>query len=149
MAGTAPSRTDQDTEPFHYCFRVPHDPRAVGVARASLRAVLRAHRMPELVERAELLAGELLANAVVHGTGEPELRLRWTEGTLRLSVWDTSPVPPAFRDVDEDSEHGRGLYLLQILADRWDHFLLDARLFGAGSKVVWCEIGAHPAEGGP
>lgn len=45
--------------PFEYCLQIPHDPRAVGVARASLRSTLSAHELPELIDRAELLVSEL------------------------------------------------------------------------------------------
>ncbi|WP_030836208.1 hypothetical protein [Streptomyces hygroscopicus] len=43
--------------PFEYCLHIPHDPRAVGVARASLRTALTAHELPELVERAARRVG--------------------------------------------------------------------------------------------
>jgi anti-sigma regulatory factor (Ser/Thr protein kinase) len=128
--------------PFEYCIRVPHDHRAVGVARTSLRAVLTAHHVPELIDRAELLASEMLTNALIHSDGEADLRLKWAWETLRMTVWDTSPKPPGLRAVRADSEGGRGLHLLQILADKWDHFPLNT--FGAVTKVVWCEIGRTP-----
>ncbi|MDX3231259.1 hypothetical protein [Streptomyces sp. ME19-01-6] len=45
--------------PFEYSLHIPHDPRAVRVARASLRTALTAHELPELIDRAELLASDL------------------------------------------------------------------------------------------
>lgn len=132
--------------PFDYVLNVPHDPRAVGVARSSLRAVLSAHRLPELVDRAELLVSEMLTNAVLHTSGRAELHLRWREETLRLSVWDTSPKPPdhPHEAPDCDSEHGRGLRLLGQVADRWSHAPVLSGPFGALTKIVWCEIGRKP-----
>ncbi|MFF5589259.1 ATP-binding protein [Streptomyces hygroscopicus] len=80
--------------PFEYCLHIPHGPRAVGVARASLRTALTAHELPDLVERAELLASEMLTNAIVHAGGEADLRLKWSAETLRMTVWDSSAARP-------------------------------------------------------
>ncbi|MDX3226651.1 hypothetical protein [Streptomyces sp. ME19-01-6] len=61
-----------------------------------------------------------------------------------MTVWDTSPMPPGLRDVGADSEGGRGLHLLELLADSWNHFPLTGELWGPASKVVWCEISRTP-----
>lgn len=89
-----------------------------------------------------------MTNALTHTDGEAELRLKWARDRLRMSVWDSSPVPPGLRPpAREDEEGGRGLGLLEAVADRWDHFPLGAEVFGKPSKVVWCEIGrTAPAE---
>ncbi|MEU1787794.1 ATP-binding protein [Streptomyces sparsogenes] len=133
--------------PFEYSLHIPHDPRAIRVARASLRTALTAHELPELVDRAELLASEMLTNAIVHTGGEADLRLKWYAERLRMTVWDTSPTPPGLRQVGADSEGGRGLHLLELLADSWNHFPLNGELWGPASKVVWCEISRTPREG--
>ncbi|MES4906293.1 MULTISPECIES: ATP-binding protein [unclassified Streptomyces] len=130
--------------PFEYCLHVPHDPRAVRVARASLRTALTAHELPELVERAELLASEMLTNAIVHAGGEADLRVKWCAERLRMTVWDISATPPSRREIHGDSECGRGLQLLELLADSWSHFALSGELWSPASKVVWCEIGRTP-----
>ncbi|MEU2850506.1 ATP-binding protein [Streptomyces syringium] len=127
--------------PFEYCLQIPHDPRAVGVARASLRSTLSAHELPELIDRAELLVSELLTNAIVHTYGPADLRLTWGRETLRMTVWDTSPKPPNALPALENHESGRGLALVHSLADRWDYFPLDKGPFGVKAKAVWCEIG--------
>ncbi|MGY0059752.1 ATP-binding protein [Streptomyces sp. LZ34] len=130
--------------PFEYCLHVPHDPRAVRVARASLRTALTAHELPDLVDRAELLASEMLTNAIVHAGGEADLRVKWSAERLRMTVWDTSPTPPALQEVHVDSEGGWGLRLLDMLADGWNHFPLTGELWSPASKVVWCEISRTP-----
>ncbi|MCT2590211.1 hypothetical protein LHJ74_09845 [Streptomyces sp. N2-109] len=53
-----------DVASFEYRFHLPRDPRAVGVTRTSVRASLTAHAVPELIDRAELPASELLTNAL-------------------------------------------------------------------------------------
>ncbi|MEU1671692.1 hypothetical protein ABZ752_06645 [Streptomyces roseifaciens] len=57
-----------EIEPFEYRLRVPNDARAVPIARGATRAFLAAHGLGELTGRAELLACELLTNAIVHTT---------------------------------------------------------------------------------
>lgn len=96
--------------------------------------------MPDLIDRAEPLAGELLANALVHTDGEAELCLAWRPDRLRLSVRDDSPAMPAPVTAGDDAEGGRGLHLVTLLADRWGRCPL-----GAGpAKEVWCEVAREP-----
>ncbi|GGY05036.1 ATP-binding protein [Streptomyces hiroshimensis] len=128
-------------EPFEYCLRVPNDARAVPVARTTLRAALSAHGLGELAGRAELLAGEMLTNAIVHTAGDAELRMRWSEWeVLRMTVWDTCAEPPCPRAGHPYADNGRGLKLLQTLADRWNYFSSPRGLSGDEAKAVWCEL---------
>jgi anti-sigma regulatory factor (Ser/Thr protein kinase) len=133
-----------DLIPFEYGFAIPHDARAVGIARNALRTTLAAYNLHDLIDRAQLLASEMLTNAYAHSEGEAQLRWKWRPDTLRMTVCDTSPEPPDQREAREDSESGRGLHLLSVIADQWAHYLLPARLDGSVTKVVWCEIGRKP-----
>jgi hypothetical protein len=76
----------------------------------------------------------LIANAGLHGG--PPLRVVIDErGTsLRCSVHDTNPSHPRSRRPDVAAPHGRGLLLVDALADRWGIEPLDA------GKVVWFEL---------
>lgn len=102
--------------PWTYTLQLPQDPRAPGVARHTLRHVLRAHGMSELAETAELLASELVTNAYQHSSGPYSLRMRDAgRSRVRLGVWDTDPrIPAPFRWSEEApaelAERGRGLY---------------------------------------
>ncbi|GAA3792509.1 hypothetical protein ACFS5L_12200 [Streptomyces phyllanthi] len=51
------------TPAWSYALHLPHDPRAPRVARMTLRAVLPAYGISELLDTAELLASELVTNA--------------------------------------------------------------------------------------
>ncbi|MCC3777987.1 ATP-binding protein [Streptomyces sp. UNOB3_S3] len=129
-------------EPFEYRLLIPHDARAVQVARTSIRAALTAHGLRELIGRAELLAGEMLTNTIVHTSSTAELTLAWSQWeTLRVAVRDACARTPtlrvAARPFDSD---GRGLCLLQTLADRWGYTPLHRDLHGEETKTVWCEI---------
>lgn len=128
-----------------YALQLPHDPRAPGIARATLRSVL-AHLTPT----AELLASELLTNAHLHTKGPYTLRLLSTEpDRLRVAVWDTDPrVPPGFREKGalaavppDDAEGGRGLHLVRACADAWGVSVLREPGASKSGKLLWAECG--------
>ncbi|PWI16274.1 hypothetical protein DI272_20455 [Streptomyces sp. Act143] len=118
------------------------DPAEVGRARRWARSRLAGSGIgadEPLAETLILLVSELVTNAVVH-TGRPAvLRLSLpgaaTEGaTVRLEVADSSSCAPVPRCADGDATGGRGLALVDGLADRWGW-----SPEGAG-KRIWCEI---------
>lgn len=131
---------------WEYTLHVPHDARAVGIARSTLHAVLVRHGLAQLLDTALLLATELLTNAYLHSDGPASLRLRWRSGTLRIGVWDTDPTPPSkeIHVAGTNEESGRGLLLVRVCADEWGWFLLGDDIFGARGKFVWCELGTNP-----
>lgn len=63
------------TESWRYELRFPRDPRGPGIVRATLRAVLTAHGLRELVERASLLTSELTTNSVRYSGNCASVRL--------------------------------------------------------------------------
>ncbi|MCM2412732.1 ATP-binding protein [Streptomyces sp. RKAG290] len=131
--------------PWTYTLQLPQDPRAPGVARATLRNVLRAHGMSELAETAELLASELVTNAYQHSSGPFSLRMRDAgRRRVRLGVWDTDPrIPAPFRwgaqSPAELAERGRGLYLVTLYAESWGAYPMRGGLPGQGGKLLWVE----------
>ncbi|MER5367883.1 ATP-binding protein [Streptomyces sp. NPDC002722] len=135
--------------PWTYTLQLPQDPRAPGVARATLRNVLRVHGMPELTEVAELLASELVTNAYLCSSGPYSLRLRDAgRSRVRMSVWDSDPhIPAPFRlggprAADELAERGRGLYLVTLYAECWGAYPMRGGLPGQGGKLLWVECAA-------
>lgn len=139
---TAPALTAAGQPPdgaWQYGLQVPHDPRAPGVARATVATVLRKHGAEVLVETAELLVSELVTNAVRYSEGHVLVRMRWAEQVLRVTVRDTGHCPPAAVDapVGADRTGGRGLFLVRRLAHRWGHYDF-AR--STGGKAVWFEL---------
>ncbi|MFE1506748.1 ATP-binding protein [Streptomyces sp. NPDC058726] len=133
-----------ENEPWEYSLCIPHDLRAVTVSRRALRLILTMHGLIRLVDVAELLATELVSNAVRHTKGPAGLRVRWSPpGTLRIGAWDADPEPPQpprpFTAEDE-SEDGRGLALVRACADVWGWQPLARD--GSRGKYVWCELGA-------
>ncbi|GGV71080.1 MULTISPECIES: ATP-binding protein [Streptomyces] len=135
--------TDVTADPWEYCLYIPNDPRAVTVSRRTLRLILTMHGLIRLVDLAELLATELVSNAVRHTQGPAALRVRWSAGVLRIGAWDADPAPPEPPVPLEqvvDLEEGRGLALVKACADLWGWQPLSRE--GNRGKVVWCELGA-------
>ncbi|MGW3564008.1 ATP-binding protein [Streptomyces sp. NPDC000941] len=128
------------TEPWEYELRFPRDPRGPGIVRATLRAVLTAHGLRELVELASLLTSELATNSVRYSDDCASVRLLWTHPVLRVSVTDTNPeLPEPFKPCAE-LDNGRGLFILDVLADRWGGCAIGEEPFGLGGKTVWFEL---------
>ncbi|MFD7440754.1 ATP-binding protein [Streptomyces sp. NPDC059909] len=108
--------------------------------RRILRMFLARWDMAELTDAAELALTELIANVVRHVPGRrcTTLILRRPDG-LRVEVTDGCPRParPAQRG-DALAEGGRGLLLVEALADRWGTVEVP------GGKTVWFECDAKP-----
>ncbi|MFM9704029.1 ATP-binding protein [Streptomyces galilaeus] len=132
-------------EAWEYSLYFPNDPRAVTVSRRTLRLILTLHGLIGLVDTAELLAAELVSNAVRHTKGPAALRVGWADGVLRIGAWDTDPEPPRFPgestdfgESESEGEDGRGLGLVRACSELWGWQPL-AR-FGNRGKFVWCEL---------
>ncbi|MBM7172074.1 ATP-binding protein [Streptomyces sp. G44] len=119
------------------------DPAEVGRARRWARSRLAGSGIEvdePVAETLILLISELVTNAVVH-TGCPAvLRMRLPEvpdaapGTVRVEVADRSARPPRQRHAEGDDTNGRGLELVDGLADRWGWQP------EGGGKSIWCEV---------
>ncbi|MFI5677832.1 ATP-binding protein [Streptomyces cellulosae] len=133
---------ESESEPWEYCLYIPNDPRAVTVSRRTLRLILTMHGLIGLVDVAELLAAELVSNAVRHTKGPAALRVRWSAGVLRIGAWDADPEPPeaprVLEQLGELAEEGRGLALVRACADLWGWHPLSRH--GNRGKYVWCEL---------
>jgi anti-sigma regulatory factor (Ser/Thr protein kinase) len=84
----------------------------------------------------ELLASELLGNAVSHGPagGHVGVRTAFRDGAYRVAVTDESPVLPVVRDPHPTDPSGRGMHVLANLATAWG---VEP---GSHSKSVWFTV---------
>ncbi|MFF0448103.1 ATP-binding protein [Streptomyces sp. NPDC004609] len=140
----APRRTARTRSRDRVCrFAFPADRQGIGPARAVIADRLLAW-CPARADDAITAANELVANAVVHGSTQPDqsvtVTLERRGRELRISVADTSPrpLPPAPRDdsVSAEAESGRGLLIVDAFTDRWGCDLLPD---GTG-KQVWASM---------
>ncbi|MER6524241.1 ATP-binding protein [Streptomyces sp. NPDC001508] len=114
--------------------------RAVPEARRELRKLLRHWGKPGRSEIAELLTSELVTNALVHTDRDAVLTAVVGPRGLRVEVRDFVARRPVLRAPSADeATHGRGLLLVQSLADAW-----GVRPHGVG-KSVWFELAAEAA----
>ena len=113
--------------------------KSVGQARAMLREYLANRGGGELQStEAELVLSELVTNAVKHGT-RPDQRIRvgfeLDQHSLYIAVEDPSKARPTGLPQTMGQETGRGLLLVDALAEEWGCEARD----GVG-KRVWCRI---------
>lgn len=121
--------------------RLPHAPAAVGVARRRIR-----HELADtgigapLLDDIEVVASELLGNAVLHaqpiGGGLLLAGWRLKDGVLTVRVTDGGSLHRV-HPVDDAplAESGRGLHIIDRLAQAWgviDH--------AGGVRTVWASF---------
>jgi serine phosphatase RsbU (regulator of sigma subunit) len=110
------------------------EPAAAGRARALTIDRLTRWRLEDLCFTAELIASELVTNAVRHARGPVALRLIRTENRIILAVLDHSNTSPHLRRARLGEEGGRGLFLVAQFAVRWG--TRDT----TDGKVIWAEL---------
>jgi len=115
--------------------RIVPDRDAPGIARAAVVEFCEAHKLDRNNDTAQLVASELVTNAVVHAGTGIELMLRLADGHLHIAVRDDAPGQPRIAGiVDESSASGRGLLLVDALASAW------GTMFPDSGKVVWATV---------
>ncbi|HZP54657.1 ATP-binding SpoIIE family protein phosphatase [Actinocrinis sp.] len=115
-------------------------PVTVTRARRLVEQTLAAWGLSALGEVAQLLATELITNAIRYATRPIELRLLRTS-TLLCEVRDDDHYLPILREAGGLDENGRGLFLVSRLARRWG---VSRTTHG---KVVWFELDLGAAAG--
>ena len=116
------------------------DPANVGRARRLLRTAIEGVGDTP-ADAAELLLSEVVTNAFVHAGGVVKVHVRASPAGVRVEVEDRSSHHPVRRWFAPTAGTGRGLQLLDELADRW-----GSHARPHGGKVVWFELGTQPSE---
>ncbi|MFG2322890.1 ATP-binding protein [Streptomyces sp. NPDC048568] len=131
------SRTLQAGDGMGVCTEtLPRRAESAATGRRIVRAALRGWELGDLVDTAELVVTELIANAVQHARyGVVRLTVRCTEdGGVHVAVTDRSHQVPVLRQPGPAAQTGRGLAIVDSLAARWGH---DPLPWG---KRVWAEL---------
>lgn len=128
-------------------------PTAPRLSRGFVGATLNGWGLTTLIEITELLVSELSTN-VVRASSNPDgsprydaegklpllwIRLLSDRARLLIEVWDTVPAvlgAPVSRHPEADEESGRGLEIIETLADEWGWETVP----GWAGKKVWAVL---------
>ncbi|WP_033824248.1 SpoIIE family protein phosphatase [Kitasatospora sp. MBT63] len=126
------ARTHQLDRRHTVSWTLDNRPQVVSEARKLIRDQLAAWSLDTLADTTQLIASELITNAVRYADGPIDLRLI-RDHTLICEVTDDSSTAPQLRRALDSDEHGRGLFITAQLTDRW-----GVRPTGRG-KTIWAE----------
>jgi anti-sigma regulatory factor (Ser/Thr protein kinase) len=117
-------------------------PRRVQVAPQARRFVTGAIGRHPAADDAVLLAGELIANSLLHAhdAATVTVAVAVSEKFIRIDVCDDGRTGiPHWREADGNSESGRGFHLVNQIAERWGFVREQAR------TCCWAEVAARSA----
>ncbi|MEU4835450.1 ATP-binding protein [Streptosporangium sp. NPDC023615] len=124
---------------------IPREPRVVASARRFVRDVADDwNATGDVPEIAELLASELVTNAIAHGSsdiaGANPIRIMVTgeKRLLTVDVYDSCIEIPRLGQVDDLETSGRGLAIVEDLSHNWGWTL------NPYGKSVWFQLVAWP-----
>lgn len=125
------------------CWDIPRDPATVSEARRMTRDTLAGWGLaPEFADDAVLVVGELVANATLYGEEPIRLSLWGMAQGVCVRVTDHGSERPRKLSLGEDASHGRGLAIVEALADRWGVVPVP----GGIGKTVWAAWGISRSE---
>ena len=113
---------------------LPGEATSAAEARRFVAARLAEAGLDEVVDTAVLLVSELVANAVLHAHTDLVVVVRIDEELITVEVHDGSAGAPAPKHYSSLSGTGRGLVLVEALADGWGMEPTH------GGKFVWFEL---------
>lgn len=119
---------------------LPADPTSAGLARMWLTANFSADLREDVLYNAALMASELVTNALRHTRSAQdgvEVTGEVDAGTFTLEVIDGGSAisRPQLSDAHYDAETGRGLHIIDALADEW-----GVRDLVDGRRAVWVTV---------
>jgi hypothetical protein len=120
---------------------LPPTAESASVARWLVNDLLRDLVDEDTLDTAALLTTELMSNAIRQTREELVITVRLAGGRMRVGVADSSHRRPQLVQVGSRDTSGRGLHLVEAMADRWG---VDPDDRGLG-KTVWFELDLQPA----
>lgn len=104
-------------------------------ARRFVAAALHRWGCPDgFVDLVLLLTSELVTNAYRHAGSDTRVSVRCDEGRIRVEVRDKGGGDVRLRPLDSSRNDGRGLQIVDALAERWGHHA------DCDGNVVWFEL---------
>lgn len=114
-------------------------PDSARTARRLVAEVLSTARAEHFTDTATLLTSELVTNGIVHAHTELEVTVDATQTWVRVEVVDGNSRLPSRRDYDENASTGRGMEMVELLADEFGVEPLEEN-----GKRVWFRLGEAP-----
>jgi anti-sigma regulatory factor (Ser/Thr protein kinase) len=125
-------------------------PTAPACARGHVRSLAHEWGLADLADTAELLASELVTNAIqasarLKTLATPVVRIRVTSDreSLTVHVWDANEAVPIRHEAGPDDDGGRGLMIIDALSAAWGSYP------DSTGKSVWATIIRKQAPGIP
>ena len=118
---------------------------SVGAARTFVAGMM-VDAPADVRDSVALMVSELATNALVHAAGGFEVSVERSDGTVFVSVSDRGEGTPVLQAPPSSEPHGRGLRIVDQLADDWGISPLpdgDRR-----GKTVWFRLALHPTDVG-
>jgi len=142
MATMTAPRQDQD--PYAFQRTLLAVPSTVGLLRDYAETILIKWGLDHRIDDTKLIVSELVTNAAAQDVARgqqitfrigllPDMRL------ISVEVTDPAPSRPQHKDAADTDIHGRGLFIVQALADGMGY-----RDEPGGGKTVWATLPAQP-----
>ncbi|MPZ72990.1 MAG: ATP-binding protein [Nitriliruptorales bacterium] len=113
---------------------LPPDTESPRRARRFVRDALLDDQVDTTLDVVTLLVSEVVTNAVLHARSDVTVRVRNDGRIVRVEVTDKSPAPPVQQYLSREATTGRGMVLVEALADAW------GTNPGSDGKTVWFEL---------
>ncbi len=114
--------------------RLEPQPASVATARRDVRDLLTRTGREDLLDACVLLVSEIVTNALLHAGTPIGLSVVVAPGGVRVEVRDGSPHLPSRRRYATTSGTGRGLQMLEAMADDW------GTVADGSGKTVWFHV---------
>ena len=114
-------------------------PESARTARRLVADVLSSARAEHFTDTATLLTSELVTNGIVHAHTDLQVIVDATATWVRVEVVDGNSQLPARREYDENASTGRGMEMVELLADEFGIESLED-----DGKRVWFRLGEAP-----
>jgi anti-sigma regulatory factor (Ser/Thr protein kinase) len=119
----------------------PNATKSVAQARHYVTDSLRG-APPEVIDSAAVMVSELATNAVRHADSEFTLSIDRDAAQIRVAVTDAAESLPRLRSPSPKEHSGRGLQIVDALADEWG----VAEMIDRAGKTVWFVLALEARE---
>ena len=96
--------------------------------------------LPEVVDAVAVMVSELATNSVRHADSEFTLSIDRDADQIRVAVTDAGERLPSLRSPSPKEHSGRGLQIVDALADEWG----VSEMAGRAGKTVWFVLALDP-----